>query len=300
MIAEYPYAELGNGIYEINEFDNVSMFLIVGEEKALLIDAGIGIGNVRAFAEKLAGKPVQVFLTHNHRDHVGNAPLFDEVHISRIDYGMGKMIRPLTSKKSRKQYTEATAQKYPDKKYPWSDEDISNFSEAQEPVVHLIEDQYEFDLGGRLITCYLCPGHTPGSMVAVDSKTKYVFSGDCCNKFLGIGVRPIKGMEHASIEESYEAMRRIRDIGIDVKNIYSAHADFRKVGEPLEDYVFDTVMNGLKKIVAGDYVAGKKWIQMIDTEVDIAIFKDIVIQFHVENIHRKKRGEQESEKSKRG
>lgn len=288
MIAEYPYVELGNGIYEINEFDNVSVFLIVGEEKALLIDTGIGIGNLRDFVRKLSGKPVEVFLTHNHRDHVGNAPLFDEVYISRIDYGMGKIIRPLTSKESRRQYTESTIQKYADKKYPWRDEDIREFSKEEEPQVHLIEDQYTFDLGGRRVTCYLCPGHTPGSMVAVDSKTKYVFSGDCCNKVLGIGVRPIQGMEHASIEESYEAMRHIWDMGIDAGNIYSAHADFRKVGEPLEDYVFETLMNGLKGIVNGDYAAGKKWIQMIDTEVDIAFFRDIVIQFHVENIYRKK------------
>lgn len=294
MIAEYPYVEIGSGIYEINEFDNVSMFLIVGEEKALLIDTGIGIGDIRTFARKLSGKPVEVFLTHNHRDHVGNAPLFDEVYISRIDYGMGKMIRPLTSKESRKQYIESTIQKHPGKKYPWRDDDIQDFLKTKEPKVHLVDDQYEFDLGGRLITCYLCPGHTPGSMVAVDSKTKYVFSGDCCNKALGIGVRPIKGMEHVSIEESYEAMRHIWDMGIDFKNIYSAHADFRKVGEPLEDYVFETLMNGLKKIVSGDYVIGKKWIQMIDTEVDIAVFRDIVVQFHVENIYRKRRSEYKS------
>lgn len=290
MIAEYPYVEISPGIYEINEFDNVSMFLIVGEEKALLIDAGIGIGDIKSFAEKLAQKPVEVFLTHNHRDHVSNAPLFPEVYISRTDYGMGKLIRPLTGKESRKQYIETTLKKHMGKKYPWCDADIREFDESEEPAVHLIEDGYRFDLGGRVVTCYLCPGHTPGSMVAVDSITKYVFSGDCCNKNLGIGVRPIPGMEHKSIEESYEAMKRIRDIGIDVKNIYSAHADFRKVGEPLDDYVFDTLMDGLKKIVDGDYVAGKKWIQMIDTEVDIAIFKDIVIQFHIENVHRRKKG----------
>ena len=273
MIEEYPYMEIGEGIYEINEFDNVSMFLIVGDEKALLVDTGIGIGNIKTFAEKLAGKPVEVFLTHNHRDHVGNAPLFP------------KVIRPLTSRESRRQYIDVTLQKQKGKEYPWKEEDISMFSKEQEPEVILLEDEVEFDLGGRTVTCYLCPGHTPGSMVAVDDRTSYVFSGDCCNKFLGIGVRPIPGMKHASIEESYEAMKHIWNVGIDVKNIYSAHADFRKVGEPLEGYVFETVMEGLKKIVEGNYAAGKKWIQMIDTEVDIAFFEDIEIQFHVENIY---------------
>ena len=147
MIEEYPYMEIGEGIYEINEFDNVSMFLIVGDEKALLVDAGIGIGNIKTFAEKLAGKPVEVFLTHNHRDHVGNAPLFPKVHISRIDYGMGKMIRPLTSRESRRQYIDVTLQKQKGKEYPWKEEDITMFSNEQEPEVILLEDEEEFDLG---------------------------------------------------------------------------------------------------------------------------------------------------------
>ncbi len=298
MINQYPYVEIGPNVYEINEFDNVSMFLVVGEKKALLIDTGIGIGDIKTFAENLAKKPVEVFLTHNHRDHVGNAPSFPEVYISRTDYGMGKMIRPLTSVESRKQYIQAIALKHTGRSYPWKEEDIRNFSEADEPVVHLVDDGYQFDLGGRVITCHSCPGHTPGSMVAIDSMTKYVFCGDCFNKIVGIGVRPIPGMEHKSIEESYIAVKRIADMGIDVKNIYNGHADFRKVGEPLDDYVFETVMDGLKKIMEGDCVIGKEWNQMIDTEMDIAFFRDVVIQFHIENIYRRKKVTMDEEKAK--
>ena len=39
-----PFYEIENGIYEIDEFDCVSVFVIVGEKRALVVDTGTGIG----------------------------------------------------------------------------------------------------------------------------------------------------------------------------------------------------------------------------------------------------------------
>ena len=47
------------------------MYLLEGEEKALLIDTGWGAGNLRTFVEKLTDKPVIVTNTHGHLDHSG-------------------------------------------------------------------------------------------------------------------------------------------------------------------------------------------------------------------------------------
>ncbi len=57
-------------------------------------------------------------------------------------------------------------------------------------------------------------------------------------------------------------------------------------------------MNGLKKIMEGDCVIGKEWNQMIDTEMDIAFFRDVVIQFHIENIYRRKKVTMDEEEAK--
>ena len=43
--------ECAPGIYEIDEFDCASCFLVVGEEKALLIDTGVGIGDLKWLVE---------------------------------------------------------------------------------------------------------------------------------------------------------------------------------------------------------------------------------------------------------
>ena len=52
-----------------------------------------------------------------------------------------------------------------------------------------MEDGQEFDLGGRVVTAYACPGHTPGSMVLLDEKPLPV-AGDALNCNLLITGKP--------------------------------------------------------------------------------------------------------------
>lgn len=56
-------------------------YLVVGSERAVLIDTGCGIGDLRSFVEQLTDKPVTVLLTHGHLDHAPGAVQFDEVYM---------------------------------------------------------------------------------------------------------------------------------------------------------------------------------------------------------------------------
>ncbi len=58
------------------------MFLLEGDEKALLVDTGWGAGNVRAYVEKLTDKPIEVINTHFHPDHAGSNGEFEKVYVS--------------------------------------------------------------------------------------------------------------------------------------------------------------------------------------------------------------------------
>ena len=81
-----PYYEFADGIYEINEFDCVSVFVIVGSTRALVIDCGTGIGDLRWVIEnKITDKPYDVVATHNHGDHIGGAGFFDSIYIHPAD-----------------------------------------------------------------------------------------------------------------------------------------------------------------------------------------------------------------------
>lgn len=63
------------GVFQITDCMGVCMTLLKGAEKALLIDTGYGLENVKEYVEQLAGEPVDVLLTHGHHDHaLGVAP----------------------------------------------------------------------------------------------------------------------------------------------------------------------------------------------------------------------------------
>lgn len=60
-----------------------NMYLLEGEKKALLIDTGYGVGNLRKFVEKLTDKEIIVANTHYHPDHAAGNGEFEKVYMSR-------------------------------------------------------------------------------------------------------------------------------------------------------------------------------------------------------------------------
>ena len=62
----YPMVQFKKDTWELDEFDCASIFLLVGTERALLIDTGIGVGDLKAAVEKITDKPVTVVITHGH------------------------------------------------------------------------------------------------------------------------------------------------------------------------------------------------------------------------------------------
>ena len=60
-----------------------NMYLLEGDEKALLIDTGWGAGNLRDYVSKLTDKPILVANTHIHPDHAAGNGEFEQVYVSR-------------------------------------------------------------------------------------------------------------------------------------------------------------------------------------------------------------------------
>ena len=65
--------------YEPRHYEGTIVNLIIGEQKAALIDTGCGIGNLRKTVEEVTKKPVIVINTHTHSDHLGGNCQFDKI-----------------------------------------------------------------------------------------------------------------------------------------------------------------------------------------------------------------------------
>lgn len=81
----YKMEEITENTYRIEETGSVNCYLLIGDTKALLVDACWGIGNLKQFVSHLTKKPVIVAVTHMHPDHIGGTFLFGSFYAHKKD-----------------------------------------------------------------------------------------------------------------------------------------------------------------------------------------------------------------------
>lgn len=240
-----PWFEFAPNTFEIDEFDCGSVFLLVGEERALLLDTGIGIGDLRGLVEQLTDKPYDVAITHGHGDYVGGAGWFDRVWLNEKDWDCFPFPNSI---ENRREYAEMIRNRE-HKHYPYDPEtDIRPWPKTPERLP--LADGQVFDLGGRTVTAYECPGHTPGEMVFIDSATRILFAGDAVNNNLGYWAKRGEA-NFTSVERAGKALRRILGMGDRYDCIYNFHHDYRGFGAPLADYVLPHAVKYCEDLVNG-------------------------------------------------
>lgn len=173
MMDMFTSQEITNHITRIYLPGDVRAYLVEGTDRAVLIDTGCGIGNLKAYVETLTSKPITVLLTHGHLDHAPGAAQFDTVYMNLEDRGIYEVHDLI---QQRIDYVETTsfAGKY-------KREDL--LPENSADAFLDLEDGMRFDLGEIHITAYGCPGHTPGSMVFLMEEDRILLLGDACNPF---------------------------------------------------------------------------------------------------------------------
>ena len=160
-------------IYEDKHFQEVISYLIIGEKKGLLIDTGLGIGDIRAVVNNLYDGEVIVTHTHTHFDHIGGDWQFDKVFIpddpvavNRARWGLSKQevednmaegcnCQPYPRGFNREEYCIKPANRY-----------------------SLIRQGDVFDLGGISLEVIETPGHSPDSVMYLDRENQILFTGD--------------------------------------------------------------------------------------------------------------------------
>jgi hydroxyacylglutathione hydrolase len=123
----------------------VNIYLVVGKEKAIVIDTGYP-GDIEPNEIKaITPLPFMVVNTHAHPDHSGSNNAFEKVYIHEADL-----------------------------------EACKRYSGNTELVP--IKDGYVFDLGGKKLEVISVPGHTPGSICLLDAQDGILFVGDTANR----------------------------------------------------------------------------------------------------------------------
>jgi glyoxylase-like metal-dependent hydrolase (beta-lactamase superfamily II) len=158
-------------IYEPHQSEETISYLILGRERALLFDTGMGIGDLKALTSKLATLPVTVLNSHTHNDHVGDNWQFDTV------YGMDTEFSRQNAKGSK---ADAQAEIAPGEICGALPAGFNPSAYATRPwhVTKWLHDGDSIDLGGRTIEVIASPGHTPDSICLLDRTNRLLFSGD--------------------------------------------------------------------------------------------------------------------------
>jgi len=160
-----------------------SLYLVEGNDKAILIDAGTKIADLDKIVASITSKPVTLVATHVHPDHTGSAiNLFPVIYIAPGD-------------------TVSIPSMMPDYK----------------GEMRFLTDGEILDLGGRQLAVVFTPGHTPGSVSFIDTKTGYGFSGDSFgsgNLLLGVDFSTLI----ATCEKMEATMRKYN-----VSQLYPGH-----------------------------------------------------------------------------
>lgn len=199
--------EVKEGINCIKGLTGELMYLIEGKDKAVLIDTGLGVGNIKEYVEQLTSLPYIVILSHGHLDHVGGASLFDSVYINQNDVSL---LYNRSGIEGRKAYLENILGKG-----VVSEDAYVAFKEIRYLP---IKEGDLIDLGGCTIEVIEAPGHTPGSLCFLIKEKRILFTGDACNSFTFLFLP-----ESLSVEDYSYTIKKLLDREEEYDRVFVSH-----------------------------------------------------------------------------
>ena len=174
-----PYAEvyrLRDNLYGIfteslGGMGDVWSYLLIGPEKAMLIDTGYGVGDLKGLANLLTGHmPLIVVNTHAHPDHSYGNCQFDRVYCHEFTV-------PQLEKMRHPHVWDAMFDE--NGKPIWTEFDRKDIVPFHEYEIVGCPDGYTFHLGAdHEVELVWTAGHTSGHCMYLDKKGRLLFAGD--------------------------------------------------------------------------------------------------------------------------
>ncbi len=176
----YQVEPLFPGLTRVWDVSHTAMYLAQGEERALLIDTGVGVGDLKAVVESLTDKPLTVLITHGHVDHAMGAAQFEDVYISPFDR---QIYEEHSTLETRKGYVMNSAMQGGNPAVVGSLTDADYLPVRTFDSFLPLAPGDHFDLGGISAEVLPGQGHTQGSVTILFPEWRVLLLGDACNSF---------------------------------------------------------------------------------------------------------------------
>lgn len=239
--------------------DGSSSYLVVGDERGVVIDTGFATENIQGYAQSLTDKPVKwAANTHGHFDHTGGNGWFERAYMSAKALEIAKI--PYPSKASLD---------YP-LDYP----------------VTVVGDGDTIDLGNRVLEVIEIPAHAPSSIAFLDRKERILFSGDEVEK--GVMLVWMQDEPQPTVEQHAHNMEKLLKYRNAFDFICSGHELVMADPSLIEDYLEHD-----RRIMSG--IEGEPWVPHPGGPADFhmpqpefkrtSVYKDTFLGYDLRYVH---------------
>jgi len=154
-------------------------FVIDSGDEPLLIDAGLGIGDLRRQVAALVDGDVRLVLTHSHWDHIGAAHQFDDVVIDDRERTADGWVTIDTLSDEFLQRPGQFVDEWRDLGKEFPDEfDPDSYTIPPAKDVGVIEPGERLVVGDHELGIIEVPGHSPGQTALLDHTTGVCYGAD--------------------------------------------------------------------------------------------------------------------------
>jgi glyoxylase-like metal-dependent hydrolase (beta-lactamase superfamily II) len=198
-------------------------FLILGRERDILVDSGMGVAALRPVVDRLSLRPRLVFTTHAHIDHVGSHAEFADCEILVHPAEADELARPgHQGLRFTKRSADAIASsgigpsEFMIEAVPFSGYDLKAYRRAPVMATRLVSEGDIVETGDREFEVLHLPGHSPGSIALRERSSASLFSGDAI--YDGVIVDNLPGSDAAVYRAT---MKRLAELP--VAQVFGGH-----------------------------------------------------------------------------
>ena len=229
----FRHSEVFPGVFHITDAMGVSFTLVEGKEKAVLFDTGYGTEDAGTYVKTLTDKPVKVYLSHGHHDHMLGARWFEKTRLCKED--MDEFLLRTGEGQRKKVMNQAAERGVP---VP------DDFLDALIPLPDAISfrdhtggfESLEEELGGMTVKVIHVPGHTPGSIVMYVAEYGLILTGDDWNPCTWMWF-PTSMDAQGWRENMRTLVRALEAEGKEIRKVLCSHQPMAREGKELKEYL---------------------------------------------------------------